>query len=443
MMQDRNGITVTTATDAALAPLDLTIEALLSHRATTGPHLRDFIAADPGCALGHLIDGFVQKILAQSERAPLAEAALGRAISAIIERGGTVRECELASALTYWCDGDMASAAAGLVASVERCPTDPLTIKLAHSVQFMLGDASNMYGMLVDALPAWDESMPRFGYVLGCLAFAVEERGDYAKAERIGRRAVALSPNDIWGAHAVAHTFEMRGLPRAGLAWLGSQQVQLDGCGNFGFHIYWHRALFHLTMGQAETALALYDDAVRAKRTDDFRDIGNAASLLWRLENAGMDVGERWRELANLATARVADDALSFARLHYLMAIVGDKRWLAAETMIKQMALDAARLHSTQDDVLAVVGVELGQAMIEIARGDPDIAVDRLFPLREQLIRLGGSNAQRDVFVQMLIGATVVSGKIAEAATLFEERSKLRLSEQHLESPIRAAASFH
>jgi tetratricopeptide (TPR) repeat protein len=429
MLQDRNGIGVTTATGAALAPLDRTIEALLSHRANTGLCLKEFIAADPGCPLGHLIDGFIQKILAQSERDELAVAALDRGIEALQERGGTTRECELAAALTSWCEGDMLAASALLARSVERRPTDPLTVKLAHSLQFMTGQPVLMYEMLAAAVPAWDESMPYFGYVLGCAAFAAEERGEYAEAEKIGRRAVQLAPNDVWGAHAVAHAFEMRSQPLAGLAWLASQTAQLEGCGNFSFHVAWHRALFHLALGQVDAALALYDSSIRAKRSDDFRDISNGASLLWRIENAGASVGDRWRELANLAVARIEDDALDFARMHYLMAIIGDRRWQAAEAMLQHMALDAARRCTTQDDVLAAVGLDLAAAMLDIARGAPDRAVDRLFPVRNELIRLGGSNAQRDVFVQMLMGATFVSGKLAEAATLLEERSRLRVAD--------------
>ncbi len=69
--------------------------------------------------------------------------------------------------------------------------------------------------------------------------------------------------------------------------------------------------------------LRLYDEEIRAEPTDDYRDIANGASLLARLELAGIPVGSRWEELAAKAEARIEDRRLVFADLHYLLALIG------------------------------------------------------------------------------------------------------------------------
>ena len=62
--------------------------------------------------------------------------------------------------------------------------------------------------------------LPGYGNVLGMLAFGLEECGDYAEAEKAGRRSVEISPEDLWGIHAVAHVLEMQGRLADGAAWL-------------------------------------------------------------------------------------------------------------------------------------------------------------------------------------------------------------------------------
>src|SRR5215207_6079809 len=49
----------------------------------------------------------------------------------------------------------------------------------------------------------------------------------------------------------------------------------------------WHLALFHLETGDHDRVLAIYDTQVRPHPTDDFRDVANAVSLLWRFEQEG------------------------------------------------------------------------------------------------------------------------------------------------------------
>ena len=118
----------------------------------------------------------------------------------------------------------------------------------------------------------------------------------------MGRVAIEMDPHDLWAAHAVTHVMEMEGRPRDGIAWVTELEDQWSQCNNFVFHLKWHCALFHLSLQDFDRVLAVYDREVRAESTDEYLDIANAASVLWRLEQANVDVGQRWLELAERAS---------------------------------------------------------------------------------------------------------------------------------------------
>ncbi len=120
----------------------------------------------------------------------------------------------------------------------------------------------------------------------------------------------------------------MRGDTKQGIDWLEDSRKAWSRCNNFSFHMAWHLGLLHLERGDHDRVLEIYDDEVRPQQTDDFRDMANAVSLLWRLEQSGVHVGDRWMEIAEVAYRRRTDTTLIFAALHNLAAMVavGDRQ---------------------------------------------------------------------------------------------------------------------
>src|SRR5690606_35243010 len=117
-------------------------------------------------------------------------------------------------------------------------------------------------------LPAWGPDVPGYPVLLGMYAFGLEENGDYARAEDQGRRALAMQPFDSWAHHAVAHVMEMQGRAEDGIGWMIARERYWAGDDNlFKVHNWWHRALFHLGLGELDEALALYDGPIRAGRS--------------------------------------------------------------------------------------------------------------------------------------------------------------------------------
>jgi tetratricopeptide (TPR) repeat protein len=305
-------------------------------------------------------------------------------------------------------------------------PRDLVALKLAQYGTFYMGDSAGMRASTGRVLAAWDEAIPGYGFVLGCHGFSLEEAGNYAAAERAGRRAVELNPADVWAAHAVAHVMEMQGRARDGIAWIGSLDREWDATNNFVFHIRWHRCLFYLDLERYDTVLELYDREVRRESTDEYLDITNAVALLWRLEQSGVDVGARWAELAERSATHIDDHLLVFADVHYVMALaaVGDQegvaRWLQSSRRY------AAVTGETQAGVMKEAGLALGEAAIAHRRGDWPLVVDLLQGARHETSRIGGSHAQRDLYERMLVDAALRDGRPALARALLSERRKRR-----------------
>src|SRR5262245_53812044 len=127
-----------------------------------------------------------------------------------------------------------------------RHPLDALALQVGHQIDFFTGHSRMLRDRIARAESAWHLGMPGYHAVLSMYAFGLEETGDYARAESLGRRAVGLEPQDGWGWHAVAHVMEMQNRRRDGVAWLGTRSRDWSEGSFFAIHNWWHLALFHL-----------------------------------------------------------------------------------------------------------------------------------------------------------------------------------------------------
>jgi tetratricopeptide (TPR) repeat protein len=405
---DRFGFRHSSTSAPAIAAFEEAVGGLAAHRPSTSAAIQRALDLDPALPAAHALKGFAQVILARSELAAPARQALADARAALAASGGTSDETALVAALGDAVEGRFRAAAARLDAALEGNPRAFLPVKVAHALRFMIGDIDGMLATTRRVLGHWSEARPGYGYLLGCHAFALEELGQFEAAERIGRRAVALAPDDAWAMHAVSHVHEMQGRTDEGIAWLEDTRPVWSGCNNFAFHMAWHLALFHLEHGEHSLVLALYDREVRPRPTDDFRDVANAVSLLWRLDQEGVAVGERWEELRQIALARRADTTLAFAALHNLLALFSTGEIEAARELRRAMSAKAAAGDGDQAAVMRTVACELADVILDLAgEGACRARLDRL---AARLHRLGGSHAQRDVFVRTLAAIAAERG---------------------------------
>lgn len=422
---------------AALAAFETAVLEVVTHRRSASQSLTQALAADPDLVGAHVLSGFAAIILGRGELLPMAATALASAQAALARRaGGTLFEREMVASLAEAVAGQWAAAAARIDGlRPATAPFALLAVKLVQALRFMSGDHDGMHVNAARAAHADGAAATAgHGYVLGCLAFTLEERGAWDDALATGMAGLAQTPDDAWGLHAIAHVHLATGRIAAGIAWIDSQRPVWSRCNNFRFHLGWHLGLLMIEAGAgAAELLDLYDQEIRPEPTDDYRDVTNASTWLWRLRRRGIAVGDRGRELAQIAARRRQDGTVTFAALHYLLAAlgVGDRETAAA--IRAELAARAARGQTDQDQVAAAIGA----ALADILDGGAWVA-GSAGRLADGLGRIGGSVAQRDVFMQSLIDVALASGDRDGAGDLLARRGT-RLPEDRFARTIRAA----
>ncbi|AAV96128.1 tetratricopeptide repeat protein [Ruegeria pomeroyi] len=398
----------------------------MAHAAVTPQHLARVLELEPDFALAHAIKGLFMLLLGRREMTPVAIEAMAAAERAAAARAITAREGHYLAALRHWLAGNPSRSVQEFEAILRAHPDDTLAMKLSHATRFVLGDPAGMRRSIERVMPAYAPDHAGRGYLLGCHAFALEETGAYDKAEIAGRQALWMVSDDAWGLHAVAHVHEMKGQSELGLDWLAGREAAWSHCNNFRYHVWWHKALMHLDQGQIDQVFDLYDSAIRKDKTDDYRDISNATSLLSRLELEGVNVGDRWEELADLSAARTEDGCLIFADLHYLLALTGDTREDAISRMLHRIKRDADMAQCDTTRRMADPGLAAAQGLEAFGEGQYGQAFDHLLTARGSMQLAGGSHAQRDVFERITIDAGLRAGRLDAVERVLDDRRAKR-----------------
>ncbi len=422
---DAFGYDLTVTSHDAVSAWDKTVQAFLAHAASTPTHLGAALEAEPDFALAHVAKGFFMLLLGRSELIETGQDAFETA-TRIVSQSSTGRERAYVDALGQYLTGDLRGAADAMDRVLVRYPRDALALKLVQAMRFVMGDGAGMRRSIEAVLSNYDADHSATPYVNGCYAFALEETGDYRAAEARGRDAVLRARDDAWGVHAVAHVFDMTNRSQEGVTWLVNQPETWAHCNNFRYHVWWHLALFHLDRGEHAEVLRLYDAEIRADHTDDYRDISNGASLLTRLELEGVDIGNRWEELAAICENRTEDGCVVFADLHYVLALASGDKEQSAQRMLKTLQRNAQAPTTTMGQVSAEAGVPAAEGLIQFANGDYANALSSLKAARPAIQTVGGSHAQRDVFERLTIDAALRAGMMGEARSLIHDRTRRR-----------------
>lgn len=257
--------------------------------------------------------------------------------------------------------------------------------------------------------------------LLGALAMIEQDRGELERAHVLASRVLDLDPGHYGGAHPLAHVYFEDGSHAAGLAWLDDWLAGADRESDWFAHLSWHGALHVLALGDGDAAVESYLSCTRLQGVTSLVD---RTSLLWRCQLHGLvphaedpadspTVGlvQRWR----------ADPPTCFVGFHVVigLAAAGDVAGL------QQFAAAAARMSAPG---AAELLPPVARGLAAYLCGDQAVAADLLLATLPDLVRVGGSHAQREIVEDTAIEALVRAGRADEAARLLQGRLDRRES---------------
>jgi len=421
-MQDAQGQTISGATAEAVAHY---IQAARAFNLGYGdaPGLFDAAReASPGFVMAHLAKAWMFALANDPSVLVHARSLVETAASLSMNE----RERAHVVALQQVLAGARAAAVSTLDALLMRYPFDLVAHQAATLLDGYLGRFRWVRDRSARALPFWSKDMPGFGGMLAFHGFGLEEAGDYARAEDESRAAAELEPHSFWPHHTVAHVMEMTGRPEDGLGWMMAREPFWSAPENVTqVHIWWHKSLFHLELGQYTKALSIYDGPLLDTLRPLALNLCNASALLWRLDMLGCDVSDRWRDLLPQWEGHADGKTLLFIDLHAAMAELGSGQTALVERRLGWMRETAAG-NADMAGCYRDVGIPLVEGLTAFHRGAYQQALDLLLPVRFDVWRIGGSNAQRDVVDWTLTEAAVRAGLRDVATSLANERLGLR-----------------
>ncbi|MBN9279782.1 MAG: tetratricopeptide repeat protein [Hyphomicrobium sp.] len=420
---DLHDLRLTTASAAAAEAFNTTVLGYLRYRTDVSANLKATLDADPDFALAHVMKGYLMMLSFKEANVPTAVAALKTA-DGLIGRT-TPREQAHAAGLRAWTEGDLDRTLAIWEQILDEYPHDILALRLHHSNAFWLGRPGAMAREVEKALPRYSRDLAGWGTLLACRCFAHEELGNYTLAEAAGRDAIDVDKGDLWAAHAVAHILEMQGRCAEGIDWLAGLEPHWEGANNLKHHLWWHRGLYHFERGEFDAVLGLYDrhfrnlaSPITEAQPDLYIDVQNAASMLFRLERLGVDVGSRWNEIADKAETRIGDCLSPFTLPHWMMALAATRRFEAGGRMLEAMRKYATTAGTLNARLVADYALPISEAVLLRAKGEPAAAVRIMRPSIGGMYRLGGSHAQQDVLEQLFLDCAVAAGSNDDVALI-------------------------
>lgn len=391
---DYLGNRVTAASKATVGGIDDFIGGVLGYEARVGNVLAA-ADADPECSLVNAYAGMLW-MLAESPRAiPKAEHYLARAIPP--SGAATKREKLAVRFLERWIAGDIPTALAIGDTIVSEFPRDLLIVKLQQFHAFNLGNSQEMLRIAVTV----SRHNADIAQMHSMLAFGFEQCNMMREAELAACQAMSQYHRDPWAHHALAHVMLTEDRIAEGIEFLESVSWSWTGLTSFmTTHLWWHLALFYLAQGRVDAALYLYDNHCWGIEPDYAQDQIGAVSLLARLEIAGMDVGTRWDDVAGHLVDRQDDTLQPFNTLHYLYGLARAGRPEAA-TLLQAIKNRADTAPSFSAPVWREIALPLAVGLVAYASGDFLIAATHIGDALPRLAEIGGSHAQRDLFVQI------------------------------------------
>lgn len=420
---DRYGLPFTTSATAATLyceGIDLSLAGSGGAEETLAAAIRE----DDGLALAHIAYAGALNNRGASTEARAA-AARARALAPALPR----RERQHIEVVSAAVEGNPPRSLELLHEHLADFPRDAFAASMAMGVYGLIG-FSGRIDWNAEQLAFCEPLAPHYGddwWFLAHHAFALNELFRTAEARPLAERSLALYQRNGHASHSMAHVLYEEGDPAGGARFLDGWLPGYEPTAQLYGHVWWHLALFQLAAQRPDRAIEVYDTVLRPAVCPGvpFGTVIDGAALLWRSSlTTGMPPAERWPEVAEFAARSFPKPGAAFCDLHCALAYAATHDEARMGTLV-----DALRKRLEAGHIPAgPVVVALAEGASAFAHADYETAIRHLEPVRDQVVRIGGSHAQRDLFEDTLLEAYLKSGRTEAAEALLTERLDRRPS---------------
>jgi hypothetical protein len=421
---DSRGLPVSTSSSNAARLYREGVDLLLSAWPGAAETLKRAIEADPDFGLAHAALARVHAVRAEPAE---ARARIGVA-AGIAARSGTPREHSHVATLSFAINGQAKEALESALSHVDRWPRDVIILSLPLGA-FGLFAFSGMADHDQARVALCERHASHFDandwWFLTYRGWAHAENGAVRRGRDLAQRGFELRRANANGAHALSHAMFEEGAAQDVEALISGWLPTYHRSGTLHGHIAWHGALSALERGDSDGALAIYERHVQPSVSLGLpiNIMTDAVSLLWRLQAYGYDVPRHFWDAAKVySEAHFPSAGFSFVDAHMGL--------LAAATGDRAMARIEALSRLVEQGTLAAGPVvpAICRAALAFAEGDYAGCVHMLEPMIREVVRIGGSGAQREVFEDTLLLALMRSGEVRKARDLLDKRLHRRPS---------------
>ena len=341
----------------------------------------------------------------------------------------THRERQHVEAVASMVEGDGRKALRLVREHLDDFPRDMLMVRLASRLLILGCSGAGVPNFPEELLAILKPLRPKYGEdwsFLGQYAFAHHETGQFGDAARYAERSLDIRPDNANASHSVAHVFFETGDPDGGADFLGEWLDGYDRRGPFNVHLSWHQALFQLAVGRPESAVSLYESAIRpsvAKK--NLGSLADAASLMWRMKIYGDGQPGPWEEVREIAMPAAEKPGPAFRDAHAALTFAGGGFCEQMGSLLDGLTRAAG---NGGGDLAREVTLPLAKGIRAFAESDYQTAADHFDGIAERLPRIGGSHAQREVFEDTILEARIRANRFDDAQDMLRARLKRRTS---------------
>ena len=422
---DRYGLPLSTSSETAARAYRDGVDLMFSAWPGAAEALDAAIAADPDFALAHIARARHHFIYADVKAAQ-AKVAIAREL---VAKNGTAREKSHVETLAFGMEGQAPKSLSLALSHLDEWPRDAMIFVLPMGA-FGLFAFSGMADHDQARVDLSERLARHYGddwFFLVNLGWSHTENGNVGHGRKITQRGFEARRANGNAVHALAHAMFEDGSADDADALISEWLPSYDRTGLLHGHISWHQALVHLERGDVERALAIYAERVQPKVTTapPLNSVTDGASLLWRCLAYGHAVPkEIWDDAAAHAERSFPKAGVPFADMHMALvaAATGNREGLAQRVVQLEQRLADGKLPP------GPVVPAICRGVLAFADGDYGTCVRTLEPMAAEVVRIGGSHAQREIIEDTLLVAFMKAGEGAKARALLDRRLHRRPS---------------